>query len=52
MARQRIVAVVGPRALPDEWAPQVAAVVRHFLGRGGGSARVARGARTTMRSAQ
>jgi hypothetical protein len=36
MARQRIVAVVGARALPEAWAPQVAAVVRHFLGRGWG----------------
>ena len=36
MARQRIVAVVGARALPDEWMPKVAAVVRHFLGRGWG----------------
>ena len=45
MARQRIVAVVGARALPEEWAPQVAAVVRHFLGRGWGiSSGGARGA--------
>jgi hypothetical protein len=36
MARRRIVAVVGARALPDDWAPQVAAVVQHFLGRGWG----------------
>jgi hypothetical protein len=36
MVSQRIVAVVGARALPEEWAPQVTAVVRHFLARGWG----------------
>src|SRR5437867_5850897 len=35
-AGDRVVAVVGARALPEACAGEVAAVVRHFLGRGWG----------------
>jgi hypothetical protein len=36
MVADRFVAVVGARALPEAWAPQVAEVVRFLLGRGWG----------------
>src|SRR3972149_5971297 len=36
MVAHRFVAVVGARVVPAAWAPQVAAVVRCFLERGGG----------------
>jgi hypothetical protein len=36
MVGQRFVAVVGARVLPEHWAGRVAAVVRHFVGRGWG----------------